>query len=52
MPSIWISQFYMDKVHAQITDTKRFFIDFRTVVEEMHSPPPGYKDFDSDTLVL
>ena len=49
---MWISQFYMDKVTTQITDTKRFFADTRKVIEEMHGPPPGYKGFDSDTLVL
>lgn len=50
MPSMWISQFYMEKVHSQIADTKRFYVDFRKVIDEMYGPPPGRKGFDLDML--
>ena len=52
MPSICISQFYLDKVLAQVADSKRFYVDVRQAVEEMHGMPPGYKGFDSDTIIL
>ena len=52
MPTVWVSQAYLDKVHAQISDSKAFYADLRTVIEEMHGPPPGYKGLDSDSLTL
>ena len=52
MPSVWISRSYMEKVLAQIADSKKLFVDSRKVIEEMYGPPPNSKDFQSDTLVL
>ena len=52
MPTVWVSRAYLDKVLAQISDSKAFYADLRSVIEEMHGPPPDYKGLDSDSLTL
>lgn len=52
MPSIWISEFYLDRMHAQATDSKRFFVNLRQVIEQTYGPPPSFHGFESDAMML